>query len=81
MAQSSGGLLTQPASFSRDIFAVVPQFNFDVGYEFNPFCRASIGYEFLYWSSVARPGDQVGGIPRGTNFWAQGLVFSLGFMF
>jgi hypothetical protein len=81
VAQSSGGLLTQPASFSRDIFAVVPQFNFDVGYEFNPFCRASIGYEFLYWSSVARPGDQVGGIPRGTNFWAQGLVFSLGFMF
>jgi Putative beta barrel porin-7 (BBP7) len=81
VAQSSPGLLTQPASFSRDIFAVVPQFNFDVGYEFNNFCRASLGYEFLYWSTVVRPGDQVGGIPKATNFWAQGLVFSLGFMF
>jgi hypothetical protein len=82
VAQSSGGLLNpQPVSFSRDIFAVVPQFNFDVGYEFNNFCRASLGYEFLYWSSVVRPGDQVGGVPKATSFWAQGLVFSLGFMF
>jgi hypothetical protein len=82
VAQGSGGLLNpQPVSFSRDIFAVVPQFNFDVGYEFNDFCRASVGYEFLYWSSVVRPGDQVGGVPKATSFWAQGLVFSVGFMF
>jgi hypothetical protein len=81
VAQSSPGLLTQPASFSRDIFAVVPQFNFDLGFEFNPYWRASIGYEFLYWSSVVRPGDQVGGVPKATSFWAQGLVFSLGLMF
>jgi hypothetical protein len=81
VSRTNGGLLSQPASFSRDRFAVVPEVNVDAGYEFNRFCRASVGYNFLYWSSVARPGDQVGSAPKATSFWAQGLTFSLGLLF
>jgi hypothetical protein len=78
---ANGGLLTQPASYSRDRFAVVPEFGFDVGYQFTSFLRASLGYTFLYWSSVARPGDQVGGVPHATGFWAQGLDLTLALNF
>jgi hypothetical protein len=81
VSRTNAGLLTHPASYSRDRFAVVPEFNVDAGYEFNRFCRASVGYNFLYWSSVARPGDQVGAAPKATSFWAQGLTFSLSLMF
>jgi hypothetical protein len=81
VSRTNGGLLSQPASVSRDRFAVVPEVNVDAGYEFNRYCRASVGYNFLYWSSVARPGDQVGGVPKATSFWAQGLTFSLGLLF
>jgi hypothetical protein len=81
VSRTNGGLLSQPGSSSRDRFAVVPEVNVDAGYEFNRFCRASVGYNFMYWSSVARPGNQVGGVPRATDFWAQGLTFTLGLLF
>jgi hypothetical protein len=45
--------------FTRDVFAVVPEIGINVGCQINTHLRASVGYTFLYWSSVARPGDQV----------------------
>jgi len=45
--------------FTRDEFAVIPEVGVNVGYQINKNLRASIGYTFLYWSSVVRPGDQV----------------------
>jgi hypothetical protein len=45
--------------FSRDVFAVVPEVGVNVGWQITPHVRASVGYTFLYCSSVARPGDQV----------------------
>jgi hypothetical protein len=78
---ASGGLLAQPARFSRDYFTVIPEVNLDVGYQFTSFFRASVGYSFLFWSSVVRPGDQVSGVPKATSFWAQGLNFTAGFTF
>jgi Putative beta barrel porin-7 (BBP7) len=59
----------------------VPEVSLDMGYRFTSFFRASVGYDLLYWSSVARPGDQVLGVPKGTDYWAQGLHFRLGFDF
>jgi hypothetical protein len=42
-----------------DAFAVVPEVNLNVGYAFNDNLRAYVGYNFLYWSDVIRPGDQI----------------------
>jgi hypothetical protein len=77
----AGGLLATPAAYRRDRFTVIPEVGINIGYQFNNFIRASLGYNFLYWSSVVRPGDQVTGVPRATDFWAQGLNGSLGLAF
>jgi hypothetical protein len=76
-----GGLLELPATLTRNHFTVVPELGYNLGYQFTPYMRGAIGYTFVYWSSVVRPGDQVTGLPRATSFWAQGLNFSLGFNF
>ncbi len=100
-----GGLLTTSSNigtFSRDRFTVVPEVGINVGYALTPNLRASVGYNFLYWSSVARPGDQIDrnidsqlvpnfnsparpltGLNRpavlfkDSDYWAQGLTFSV----
>ncbi len=57
-----GGLLalsTNSGQFSRDRFGVVPELGVNVGYQFGPQLRAFVGYNFLYWSNVLRPGDQI----------------------
>lgn len=40
-------------------FAVVPEVGLTFGIQLTPRCRLYAGYSFLYWSNVARPGDQV----------------------
>ncbi len=57
-----GGLLALPSnigSFSRTSFAVVPEVGGSVGYYVTDRVRLSVGYNFLYWSSVVRPGEQI----------------------
>jgi hypothetical protein len=57
-----GGLLAQPTNighFSTSRFAVVPEVGVNVGYQLTDHLRAYVGYNFLYWSRVARPGDQI----------------------
>jgi hypothetical protein len=57
-----GGLLalgTNIGHFHRDSFAVVPEVGINLGYSITPNLRAYVGYNFLYWSSVVRPGDQI----------------------
>ncbi|HET6572840.1 MAG TPA: BBP7 family outer membrane beta-barrel protein [Fimbriiglobus sp.] len=58
----TGGLLAvgpNLGSFSNDEFSVVPEVTFNVGYLLTPTLRAYVGYNFLYWTNVARPGDQL----------------------
>jgi hypothetical protein len=45
--------------FTRDKFAVVPETGINVGCQVTDHLRAFVGYTFLYWSSVVRPGDQI----------------------
>jgi hypothetical protein len=78
---SNGGLLFQPVSYTRDRFAVVPEVGVNVGCQLTSYLRASLGYNFLYWSSVARAGDPVTGLPKASDFWAQGLTAGLAFRF
>jgi hypothetical protein len=57
-----GGLLAVASnigSYERNEFTVVPEVDINFGYQVFPWMRAYIGYTFLYWSSVARPSQQI----------------------
>ncbi len=57
-----GGLLaTGPnlGSFTQSKFSVVPEITTSLGYRVLPNLRLYAGYNFLYWSNVIRPGDQI----------------------
>jgi hypothetical protein len=58
-----GGLLALPGAnighYSRDAFSVVPEAGVTLGYQITNGIRATVGYNFLYWTSVLRPGDQI----------------------
>ena len=38
---------------------MVPEVGVNVGYNFTPWLRGFLGYNFLYWSNVVRPGEQI----------------------
>jgi hypothetical protein len=57
-----GGLLALPSNigtFKRDDFAVVPEAGINVGCQIIGGLRAYVGYTFLYWTDVLRPGNQI----------------------
>jgi hypothetical protein len=57
-----GGLLALPTNIGRaqrDVFTWVPEVGFNVGYQFTERLRGYVGYDVLYWSSVARASEQV----------------------
>jgi hypothetical protein len=58
----TGGLLALPSNighFSNNAFSVVPEVGINLGYNFTPSLRAFVGYNFLYWSNVIRPGTSI----------------------
>ncbi len=57
-----GGLLALPSNIgevTRDRFAVVPETGINLSYQVTPRLRLFVGYTFLYFSNVVRPGDQI----------------------
>jgi hypothetical protein len=61
-AFAPGGILAQPTNIgrhTRTAFNVVPEAGLELGYQVRPWLRATIGYTFLYWNTVARPGAQI----------------------
>ena len=71
------GLLVQSTNsglHSRDVFAVVPELGVTVGYQLTARLRATFGYTFLYWSQVARPGDQIDLDVNPSQLTSDGLV-------
>jgi len=60
-AASAGALATAANSghFTHDVFSVVPEAQLKLGYQFSPWLNGFVGYNFLYWSNVIRPGDQI----------------------
>jgi hypothetical protein len=63
-----GGFFAGPnnsGDYSRTRFAFVPEIGVNLGYRLTPHLTASVGYTFLYVSSVVRPGDQ---LDRSVNF-------------
>jgi hypothetical protein len=59
---SSGGVFALPTNItrqSRNGFAAVVDAQLKIGYAVTEHLRLTVGYEFLYWTNVARPGDQI----------------------
>jgi len=71
---SSGaqGVFAQPAnsgSHASNVFAVVPEVQVKLGYDLTPNVRLTVGYDFIYYSNVVRPGDQINrNVPKGQIF-------------
>lgn len=62
---ANGGLFALPTNigaYRDDTFAVIPEVNLTLGYQFGRNWRTYVGYSMLYWNRVARPGDQISGV-------------------
>jgi hypothetical protein len=62
-----GGLLALSSnigSYERSMFSVVPEAGVTLGKQLTSHAKVFAGYNFLFWSNVVRPGDQ---IDRGLN--------------
>ena len=70
------GLLAAPTNaghFTRDRFSFVPQAGINFGYQFTEHWRAFVGYDFLYWSKVARPGNEIDRVVNPAQVAGNGL--------
>ncbi len=59
---ATGGLLalsTNIGHYEQNTFAVVPELDMNLGYQFTRHTRVVLGYSALYWSKVARAGEQI----------------------
>jgi hypothetical protein len=57
-----GGLLALPSnigSHTRGVVSFVQEVGLNLGYQFTNHIRGFVGYNFLFWSSVVRPGEQI----------------------
>ena len=85
-----GGLLTAATNIgelTRDEFCVVPELNLSLSYRIRPCLSLSVGYNFMYWSDVIRPGDIIDPVIdtdsdletrpllafNSSGYWVQGL--------
>jgi hypothetical protein len=58
----SGGILALPTNigtYEQNKLSAMPELGATLGYDVTRRLRATVGYTFLYWSNVARPGDQI----------------------
>jgi hypothetical protein len=58
----AGGVYALPSNsgrFSADEFTAVTEGEVKLGYQFSRHVTAFVGYNALYWSRVARPGEQI----------------------
>lgn len=62
--------------YSKDVFAVVPELGMTAGYQITPRLRGFVGYNILYWSRVARPGQQINTLINNTQIpgFQQGML-------
>ncbi|HZZ26406.1 MAG TPA: BBP7 family outer membrane beta-barrel protein [Pirellulales bacterium] len=59
---NSGGFLALGSNigqFERNSFTMVPEIGATLAYDFSCHLRFTAGYTLLFWSGVARPGDQI----------------------
>jgi hypothetical protein len=64
---AGGGILALPSNigvYARPVLGFVPEGGLTVGVKVTPHLKLTVGYSFLFWNSVLRPGNQ---IDRGVN--------------
>ena len=57
-----GGLLAQQSNigtYRQDRFSVVPEINANLGFHLTDHLTLRVGYTFIYWSNIARPGEHI----------------------
>ena len=57
-----GGILALPTNigtYDQTKLSLMPELGVTLGYDVTRHMRATVGYSFIYWSNVARPGDQI----------------------
>jgi hypothetical protein len=62
VSSATGGILATTAnigSYSQTRFSLVPEEDLNFNLAITPYISARLGYSFLYWTNVVRPGDQV----------------------
>ncbi len=62
LGSEPGGLLSLSTNGVRNFqtdLSFVPEVGFDLGFRLTSGLKARMGYSMLYWSSVARPGNQI----------------------
>ena len=62
VSTTPGGLFAGPNNSghsSDNAFAVLPEVDLKIGYQFTPHVSAFVGWTFMYLSDVIRPGDQI----------------------
>jgi hypothetical protein len=58
---ANGGILALPSNSGahrRTVLGIVPELGVNLGVELTQHCRLNLGYSFLMWNHVARPGSQ-----------------------
>jgi hypothetical protein len=74
-----GGLLALGSNigrFDRNRFAFVPETGLGVSYQLTDSLRVFAGYDFFYWSSVVRPGQQIDRVVNTTQLPNSGVAVS-----
>jgi hypothetical protein len=67
----TGGILAQPTNigtYDQNFFSLIPELGVNIGYDLTDRLRVSCGYTIVYWSKVARPGDQIDTELNATQF-------------
>jgi len=60
--QLPGGFLALPGNlgvYDSSRLSVVPELGITLGFDLSAQLRATLGYDLVYWTAVARPGDQI----------------------
>jgi hypothetical protein len=60
---ANGGLLAitgaNAGRYSDSVFSVVPEVGLNLGYQLTSRLKVFVGYNFLYWGNVLRPGNAI----------------------
>ncbi|MSR32479.1 MAG: hypothetical protein EXR99_13350 [Gemmataceae bacterium] len=68
---SNGAIYSQPSNsgmYNQSAFAIIPEVQARLGYDITRRIQVFAGYDFFYWSSVLRPGNQVDSVLNPSQF-------------